>query len=304
MPEFLAFAVTNLLEQHFGRLVDYEFTALMEDDLDRIAVGRRGAHRLAAALLLRRGRRRGPEGARRATSARSTRARSTRSRSATASTCASAATARTSSAATSAQTLRRDRARRADARAGRGAPRPGPSGARARRRPRDRPHGRACETGRYGPYVTEVAEGDEKPRTASLFKSMSPETVTLEEALPLLALPRASGRVRTARRSSSRTAATARSSSRARTRGRSRPRSSSSRSRSTRRSRCSPSRKQRGRRAAAPPLKELGDDPVSGKPIVVKDGRFGPYVTDGETNASLRAGRLGRDARRSSGRSS
>ncbi len=49
--------------------------------------------------------------------------------------------------------------------------------------------------------------------------------------------------------------------------------------------------KQRGRRtAAAPPLKELGADPVSGKPMVVKDGRFGPYVTDGETNASLRRG--------------
>ncbi len=39
MPTFLAFAVTNLLEQHFGRLVNYEFTALMEDDLDRIASG-------------------------------------------------------------------------------------------------------------------------------------------------------------------------------------------------------------------------------------------------------------------------
>ncbi len=46
--------------------------------------------------------------------------------------------------------------------------------------------------------------------------------------------------------------------------------------------------KQRGRAAAAPPLKELGDDPVSAKPVVVKDGRFGPYVTDGETNATLR----------------
>ena len=47
--------------------------------------------------------------------------------------------------------------------------------------------------------------------------------------------------------------------------------------------------KQHGRRAAAPPLKELGPDPVSGKPLVVKNGRFGPYVTDGETNASLRS---------------
>jgi DNA topoisomerase-1 len=48
--------------------------------------------------------------------------------------------------------------------------------------------------------------------------------------------------------------------------------------------------KPRGRREAAPPLKELGNDPVSGKPIVLREGRFGPYVTDGESNASLRAG--------------
>jgi len=50
--------------------------------------------------------------------------------------------------------------------------------------------------------------------------------------------------------------------------------------------------KTRGRRtgAAAPPLRELGEDPASGKPMVIKDGRFGPYVTDGETNASLRKG--------------
>ena len=49
-----------------------------------------------------------------------------------------------------------------------------------------------------------------------------------------------------------------------------------------------PKARGRGRAAAAPPLRELGDDPVTGKPMVVKDGRFGPYVTDGETNASLR----------------
>jgi DNA topoisomerase-1 len=49
--------------------------------------------------------------------------------------------------------------------------------------------------------------------------------------------------------------------------------------------------KTRGRaRAAAPPLRELGEDPATGKPMVIKDGRFGPYVTDGETNASLRKG--------------
>jgi len=50
--------------------------------------------------------------------------------------------------------------------------------------------------------------------------------------------------------------------------------------------------KQRGRRAAAatPALRELGADASTGKPMVIKDGRFGPYVTDGETNASLRKG--------------
>jgi DNA topoisomerase-1 len=48
--------------------------------------------------------------------------------------------------------------------------------------------------------------------------------------------------------------------------------------------------KTRGRRAAAAPLRELGNDPSSGKPMVVREGRFGPYVTDGETNASLRKG--------------
>jgi DNA topoisomerase-1 len=49
--------------------------------------------------------------------------------------------------------------------------------------------------------------------------------------------------------------------------------------------------KRSGRQSAsAPPLRELGTDPASGKPMVVKDGRFGPYVTDGETNASLRKG--------------
>ena len=51
-----------------------------------------------------------------------------------------------------------------------------------------------------------------------------------------------------------------------------------------------PKARGRGRAAAAPPLRELGADPATGSPMVIKDGRFGPYVTDGETNASLRKG--------------
>ncbi len=48
--------------------------------------------------------------------------------------------------------------------------------------------------------------------------------------------------------------------------------------------------KRRGR--TRPPLRELGDDPNSGKPVVVREGRFGPYVTDGEYNASLKTADL------------
>ena len=60
--------------------------------------------------------------------------------------------------------------------------------------------------------------------------------------------------------------------------------------------------KQRGRAAAKPPLKELGPDPVSGRPMVIKDGRFGAYVTDGEVNATLRRGDDRRDDHRRAGR--
>src|SRR5579875_3107234 len=51
-----------------------------------------------------------------------------------------------------------------------------------------------------------------------------------------------------------------------------------------------PKQRGRGARAAAAPLRELGEDPATGRPVVLREGRFGPYVTDGETNASLRKG--------------
>ena len=147
-------------------------------------------------------------------------------------------------------------------------------------------------SGRYGPYVTEaLPEGsDEKPRTASLLSSMSPQTITLEEALRLLSLPRIVGEI-------DGEPVTAQN-------GRYGPyikRGEESRSleneeqlftvtlEDARALLAEPPRR-RGRRAARGPLKELGTDTATGKPIVVKDGRFGPYVTDGETNASLRRG--------------
>ncbi|MFG2330161.1 type I DNA topoisomerase [Streptomyces sp. NPDC048604] len=155
-----------------------------------------------------------------------------------------------------------------------------------------------AKKGRYGPYVTEILpEGTPKtgknavkPRTASLFQSMSLDTVTLEDALRLMSLPRMVGT------DAEGVEITAQN-------GRYGPylkKGTDSRSLTSEDQLFSitleealaiyAQPKQRGRAAAKPPLKELGTDPVSERPVVVKDGRFGPYVTDGETNATLRTG--------------
>ncbi len=138
--------------------------------------------------------------------------------------------------------------------------------------------------------IAQYIEESLKPGTASLFSTMEPADVTLEQALQLLSLPREvgtddDGEVITAQN------------------GRYGPylkKGNDSRSLANeeqifsitldeaRRIYAEP--KRRGRAAAQPPLKQLGDNDVSGKPMSVKDGRFGPYVTDGITNASLRRG--------------
>jgi DNA topoisomerase-1 len=156
-----------------------------------------------------------------------------------------------------------------------------------------------AKEGRFGPYVTEVlpepadekaAKKAPKPRTGSLFKDMSLDTVTLDDALKLLSLPRVVGK-------DPETGAEITAQN-----GRYGPylkKGTDSRSLVTEDQlftvtldealKIYAEPKKRGRSAtSAPPLKELGNDPVSGKPMVVKDGRFGPYVTDGEANASLR----------------
>jgi DNA topoisomerase-1 len=150
-----------------------------------------------------------------------------------------------------------------------------------------------AKKGRFGPYVTVVEpEGSkEKPATASLFKTMDLETVSLDEALRLLSLPRTLGEL-------DGEPVTAQNGRYGPYITRGAGKGADSRSLVDEESLFTVTLEQaqallaqpklRGRAAAAPPLKELGNDPVSGGPMVVKEGRFGPYVTDGETNASLR----------------
>ncbi len=152
-----------------------------------------------------------------------------------------------------------------------------------------------AKAGRYGPYVQlgEIEEGSkEKRRTSSLLQNQSLESLTLEQALLLLSLPRMVG------------VDPATGEEIVALNGRYGPylkKGSDSRSLETEdqlftvtveealRLYAEPKRR-RGQGTAVAPLKELGADPVSGQPVVVKEGRFGPYVTDGETNASLRKG--------------
>jgi DNA topoisomerase-1 len=291
VPAFLAFSVVGLLEQHFGQLVDYDFTARMEDDLDRIAAGDEhrvewlgrfyfgdgdgGLHDLVSDLgaidareinsleigdgiVLRVGRY-GPylerDGQRASVP---------------------------DELAPDELTLERAEELLAQ-----------PSGDRELGVHPETGRTIVARTGRYGPYVTEVLPEDskEKPHTASLFKTMSLDTITLEDALRLLEIPRVVGVAPDGEEIVARN-------------GRYGPyiqQGKESRSLETEEqlftidlpaalALLAQPRQRRGRRAAAAPLRELGTDPAGGKEIVLKEGRFGPYVTDGETNASLRKG--------------
>jgi DNA topoisomerase-1 len=148
-----------------------------------------------------------------------------------------------------------------------------------------------AKSGRFGPYVTEALPEDakkaDKPRTASLFKDMDLDTITLEQAVQLLTLPRVvyveddvevtaqNGRYGPYLKKG--------------TDSRSLEREEQLLTITEDEVRAIYAQpKTYGRKAAAAPLKELGADPVSGSPVVAKDGRFGMYVTDGEYNATLR----------------
>ncbi|MEU9416177.1 type I DNA topoisomerase [Streptomyces sp. NPDC048272] len=312
VPSFLSFAVVNLLETHFGRLVDYDFTAKMEDDLDRIARGEAQSVPWLKRFYF------GAEDASEVVPADGDHLGGLKELV----TDLGAIDAREISSFPVGEGI--------VLRVGRYGPyvERGEKDTEGHQRadvPDDmapdeltveyaeelfaKPSGEfelgtdpvsgnqiVAKDGRYGPYVTEILpEGTPKtgknavkPRTASLFQSMSLDTVTLDEALKLMSLPRVVG-------------ADAEGVEITAQNGRYGPylkKGTDSRSLETEGQLFSitldealaiyAQPKQRGRAAAKPPLKELGTDPVSEKPVVVKDGRFGPYVTDGETNATLR----------------
>lgn len=155
--------------------------------------------------------------------------------------------------------------------------------------------------GKYGPYV-QLGELDEapdgKPRTTSLFKGMDPYAVTLEEALELLSFPKVLGAdPETGQPITARTGKNGPYLTKGVASDEAKPETRSLVDEEQLRSvtldealQLFAAPKLRGRAAPKLPLAELGPDPVTNQPMVVKDGKFGPYVTDGETNASLKVG--------------
>jgi DNA topoisomerase I len=301
VPTTDAFAVVALLEQHFSHLVDYEFTARMEDDLDEIAGGRQqrvpwldqfwngngtpgvkglkekaleeadaeaintiplGVDENGESIVLRNGRY-GPY------------------------------LKRGEDTASIPEDLPLDELTIDKAVEILSAPKGGT------------PLGEDPETGlpvfaksgRFGPYVqlgdADTLPPDTKPRMSSLFQTMSLSTLTLDEAVKLLSLPRTVG----AHPDDGKEVVAANGRYGPYVKWGDETRSLESEEQlltvaldEAVKVLAEPKKFGRRRAAPAPPLKELGNDPVSEKPVVVKDGRFGPYVTDGETNASLRKG--------------
>ena len=340
VPTWLAFAVTRLLEENFAELVDYDFTASMERDLDRIAAGEEDR----VAWLRRFYNGQGGAGTEQAAQA-------------------AVSEVEAAAAALRAQGLKGlvDNLGEIDARAvnsieigegitlrvGRYGPYLEDAEGKRANVPADLApdeltvdkarelftraaddgrelgvdpvsgHVIIAKDGRYGPYVTEVLPEPEetaeaeatktaktakstkakkttkaakpKPRTASLLRSMDLSTVTLEQALDLLSLPRVVGQD-----PESGEDITAQN-------GRYGPylkKGTDSRSLETEEQIFTVTleqaleifaqpKRRRGQAAARGPLRELGQDPATEKPVVIKDGRFGPYITDGQTNVTV-----------------
>jgi len=312
VPTFLAFSVTGLLEQHFGKLVDYEFTASMEEDLDRIANGEEDRITWLTKFFF------GTEG-----------------------NPGLEALAADLGAIDAQQINTMKMGEDIEIRVGRygayiqkgiGDDRKfanipetmapdeltlqvaidllaQPSGERELGIHPETNLPLLAKSGRFGPYVTEVFPEPEmvvdkktgelkkprkkkdapKPKTASLLSTMSLDTITIDDALKLMSLPRTLGdyeevpiTVQNGRYGPYMTHGTD-----------SRTLTSEDQLFAITLDEAIELYKQpkvRRRGVAKPPLKDLGIDPASQKPVLVKDGRFGIYITDGETNATLRRG--------------
>jgi DNA topoisomerase-1 len=298
VPSFTAFAVVGLLERHFGDLVDYAFTARMEDDLDGIASGDREAVPWLTHFYFGNGQvglhsvvndRLDEIDAREVNSILIGRDDDDRE-----------IVVRVGKFGPYLQ-RGEDRASLADdlapdeltiERAGELLD--APSGDRRLGDDPDSGLPVLARAGRFGPYV-QLGPADpngEKPKTASLFKSMDLDTVQLDDALRLLSLPRtlgtdpADGEEVTAQ--NGRYGAYVKKGKE--TRSLADEEQLFSVTLDDALALLAQPKPRRGRGTPAPPLRELGADPASGAPVVVKEGRYGPYVTDGETNASLPRG--------------
>jgi DNA topoisomerase-1 len=315
VPTWTAFAVVNVLERQFGEYVDYEFTAKMEDDLDLIAVGEEDRVPYLKRFWFGDDGATGGPGARKGLSV-----------------VVDEALEKVDAAEVNTFPLGMDEnGEMVVAKPGRYGPYvkrgeddtasipeglppdeltldkalellAAPKG--------DEPIGDDPESGlpvyvksgRFGPYVQlgdqDTLPPDEKPKMESLFKEMKPGEVTLDDALRLLSLPRVVGTDdETGLPILARNGRYGPYISKGDDKGAD-ARSLESEDElftvdmARAKALFAEPKRRRGQAAPKPPLRELGVDPVSEQPVVVKDGRFGPYVTDGETNASLRKGDL------------
>ena len=308
VPTFLAFSVTGLLETHFTKLVDYEFTASMEEDLDKIAGGQAkrvdwlrdffyghdgepGLNELSADL--------GAIDAREVNTMRLS--PEIEIRVGRYGAYLQEGEGETRKLANVPESLAPDELTLAKAIELLAAP----SGERELGIDPATNLPIIAKSGRFGPYVTEVfpvepvVEGakkkrkkadDPKPKTASLLSTMTLDTITYEDALRLLSLPRSLGTNATG---DDITVQNGRYGAYLKAGADSRTLTSEDQLFSITLEEAleiysKPKERRRG--VAKPPLKELGIDPTTEKPLIIKDGRFGMYVTDGETNATLRRG--------------
>lgn len=304
VPSWLAFSVTRLLEKHFGNLVDYDFTASMEQDLDHIAAGDQNAVAWLKSFYLGEG----DDAPKVSADGKGLRHQveslgDIDARAVNSLDLGGGVTVRVGR---YGPYLEREDETRANIPSDVAPDELTPNKVAELFKEAENDgrvlgmnpeNGRdiVAMNGRFGPYVSEVISEEEqagskkkiKPATASLFKSMDLATVSLEEALQLLSLPREIGKDEEG------APITAQN-------GRYGPyikRGTDSRSLESEEQIFSLSLedalallaqpKTRGRRAAKPPLREFGLDPVSQKKVTVKDGRWGPYITDGTTNISV-----------------